>query len=159
MNHELPFPQWGQNRFFVAPSMIPSSANNPRVNVHFFRPRSKALRFSVNCNFNVKSLAIPVLLLASCPSAVRWLVIPIAIYTVNAMFWRWRQSHICKKVLKRFKPSFADSNPLSPIIFITNSIGVHTAAFHSAPCIPSLCFSHIMFCAFFNRFLEGNTPA
>lgn len=66
------------------------------------------------------------------PPAIFWFVVTVWINSVNLISVRWSLSHVGVKILKRH-PSFADSNPSSSIVPVTNRITVVASGAHRVP--------------------------
>jgi len=90
------------------------------------------MRKSLNstCSF------IELLLRAGSPSAIRWCVITIIIYSVYRMLRSWPSSHILDKI-GEFQPSFTNLYSSLSIIFILYRLRIFTSCSH---CIPNKVF-------------------
>lgn len=58
------------------------------------------------------------------PSAIARFVAAIRVNTINRVFARWAATHICKKGVERFEPSFAHGNSAAAVSSVVASVWV-----------------------------------
>jgi len=82
------------------------------------------------------------LFFSGCPLAVRWLVVPIVVYSLDSKFWRWAESHIGNEV-SEVLPTLANSYSTSTIICVSYKPWVAAAIQHGLP--DEVFFRNIVF--------------
>lgn len=97
-----------------------------------FGPSSDGKCFAAAGNSN-KAALVPGLFRRSCPHAITWAIVAIAVATLNRVFWRWTPAHVCKELFKRVSPFFADRNPAIPIVVVGLVALIVASANHMAP--------------------------
>lgn len=90
----------------------------------------------MKCDETIAS-EVPILFGASCPSTITWLVIPIVIDAFKSMISRRFLSHVDTEVLRPTisKPSVADSNSSTAVVFIRLSVFVIASIYHAHICL------------------------
>lgn len=141
------------NRCSYRPCQIPflldsTVYNIPRYVIDF-RPFGDVFCYTINFDISVLSVIV-VLLFASCPSAIVWLVISAIVDSIDGIFRSWPWAHIGKEVYKSLgtKPLTTNDNSAPPVISITRMIGVCAPFNHAAP---SLVFDGPSFAMLFLR--------
>ena len=73
------------------------------------------------------------LFLRCCPSAIRGLIVPVVVDTVNLMQFRWPWPHIRGEVLERYYPTRTDGNIPPTIAMPLLEAWVSTSLLHLSP--------------------------
>lgn len=68
-----------------------------------------------------------------CPTNIAWFVVSIAVYAIYGMLLgRWI-SDVCVKGQEVFAPFFTDGNASTPVICVTDRVGIIASPLHSGP--------------------------
>lgn len=103
-----------------------------------FGPLHQAASFTAHGKPYIVGAAISVLFRNSGPSAIRWLVCAVAVYSVNAVAAAGSWTHVLKETLRRalaifaFKPSVTDNNSAGavavvPLVFLVVAPATHAS--------------------------------
>lgn len=139
-------PAWWNRRsgksLINRPSRCKSKAQRPLGYPYLFCPVFQTHSFTVERE--QASLNSVVLLLLSCaPFAVVWLIVAIAVYSVQRVLNTWPWPHVFQKIKKRLSPPFADSDSSSTVPMITSGIGVAASRLHH---FPGMVFGGLLAC-------------
>lgn len=96
----------------------------------YLRPFNQRFRFAIERDSCVGS-PVPALLRFGCPNAIKWFVVSVVVFALNAHPC-WRVSHVGEKVFK-FLPTCAHGNAATTIIRETGISRVAASLFHSMP--------------------------
>lgn len=126
------FDNWRFDRSRKRPAeMVHSATHQLNIQRQCFAPFCDSFRLLHVLDTPVISPVVR-LFSARCPSAVRWLVVSIAVDPVKrAAFWPF--SHIAKKILK-VSPALAHSNSTPAVNSISSGFWVRASLDHSDPC-------------------------
>lgn len=117
---------------FDAPSIVNASAQSTEIESQFSLPLNERLSFTVKGNKMGRTLIIS-LLNGSCPITILRSVVTVVILAFQRVLPTGSFAHILKKMLKRVKPTLANGNPTSAIVFILGRFDVQATIFHSLP--------------------------
>lgn len=138
----LPF-QWLCQSVFNGPlKAVDSMENSIHADSANFSPFSKALCLTIEC-YKTIAACISGLLLSGRPDAVRWLVIPVVVLSLQCVDLAWPHSHIGKKVAE-IHPSIAHRYSPVHIPVSKCAIYVRTTRNHRSPYV--VCSTRTIVC-------------
>ena len=118
---------------FNAPAEVMYSCSNPLVwNIDFSSPLRNGLASTVKLVKDIPTCVIG-LFFRRCPSAIRWLIISICIYSIKRVFSARPFPHIGKKCFKAIVPFGANLNSAQSIHVKVAVVRVAASPFHSLP--------------------------
>lgn len=124
-----------EGAFYIPTRLVKSGPKSVLGYSDMFRPLRHRPRGSVELYKNVAS-SVVALLFGRCPPAILRGVIPAGVNALNRHVIARHWPKISIEILKRIKPSVADTNPSAAVVRERNVVCVQASLLHGAPRLP-----------------------
>ena len=126
------FPHWFRHSAIQWPASGQSIGNGAAAYTKVFGPLRKCLGRAIEGYLPIISLIV-VLLGASSPAAIVWLIAFAVVLSIDAVLARWPWSHISQERLKALRPATTDCDPLAAVGWVGPVVGVQASSLDASP--------------------------